>query len=314
MSIFATDLRQISCCVAGCLVCSVPFMILCESKYEDGPLRLALPSHHLRGNSMVSLSIMIPLVVDMVAETINAAVTGRNKMKDQRSVGILNTFERLLFLCGIAIVPMTSILPSTITRWAYICACFQHCQLTLVGGPMSISVRKYDVEYWPVQTTYAILSCLAFGSVFGASTDSDPSSTTASPLINSIQMSSIASILLSFLIFLFCSVQWFRVTIPSLLTRCYVAISRYSREAIELKKRSNRKELGLVPVIYVVVSMAAAILLAFMSTSSRASALGRDNEMYISLMRCIDFYISRSYHAFLEINFKDVQLIILNFI
>lgn len=276
----STYLCQVSFCFVGGLICLLPFMIPHESKIEGGPLRAALPSQENRETSIASVSIMIPLVLDMITEMINSLVTEEKKIKKRRRVGLLNTAERMLFLCGVAVVPMTAFLPTNTPNWAYVYVCCQHCQFTLVGGAINISLCRYEKKYWTVSRTYFILFLLVVGSVTGAFTDNYLLEKKVSTMIFSIQIVSISVILLSILIFICCSMRWLRVTVPILILKFYDFISRKPKECIENTYPNNRHEPLLYPVIYVVVSIAAAITLVALSTSSKGSAYYDSKALY----------------------------------
>lgn len=156
-------------CYVGGACCLLPILLFPQSNVEDSVLRASLPERTIRDSSIAVIALAFPLVMDIIADILNSLLNNDKVCKQTKP--LLTNLEKLLFLIGTIVVPMTSYSQTNSPNWAYMYLCCSQCQKTMAGGAICISLSRYNPQYFNVNLTYFLLIILVTGTIFGAFTD-----------------------------------------------------------------------------------------------------------------------------------------------
>jgi hypothetical protein len=151
--------------------------------------------------------------------------------------GFLNNFEKVLFLIGLIICPITAFFDNT-TNWAYIYVSCNQCQLTFVAGTIMVSLNRYDGKCWTDRATYIVVTSISLAGAIscyhnrGQTIDNHPN-----PGRTKLSLASYGFAYLAAIIFLVCAFRWF-----------------YKTSISQLAKKSNEK-CNYFPLIYVTMGV-----------------------------------------------------------
>ena len=267
--------------VMGSLICLIPLINCRPSAVEESILRYNLSSQMNRDSSVASVALVMPLLMDMLADLFNSFFRNRKYAKIRRNrEALLNSTERSCFLLGTAIIPLVTFLPESTSNWALIYLCCQQSQFILTGGAITMSLTRYDKKYWSESSTYFSLMVLIVGSIFGAFANnylSDEERPAWATLLSYFSW-----ILTIFAVFIFFvnSTKWLIVSLPQLGGRFQ---SPTSRNKLLSKGKSSRSEGNapsmntlFFPVMYVLTSMMASV------ASVVLAAITNGNQNYTS--------------------------------
>ena len=205
-------------CFTGGICCLLPLYICPTSNMELAPLRKAILSQSNRDLSVASLSLIIPLIMDLVTELAYSTwIRGKHDdVKIRVKQSLLNSIERSAALFGTAVVPMTAFFPAQTHNLAYIHACCERCQMVMIGGAVMISLCRYNNKYWTIPRTYVTLILLAIGTITLAFTGNTSDTDTDRGASYIISYFAYSTILASASIFFWCSGLWLYAVIPTI--------------------------------------------------------------------------------------------------
>jgi hypothetical protein len=174
----SNNFYMIFCFISG-LCCFLPLLLGIKSNLEDRPVRDSIgSSFEFSYSSIASIALVIPLFIDVLFDILNSvdqspsAVKKRIKSRSRDArYKFLNITERIMILLGVAVLPMVVFVPTTNPNLALIYVCCCKCQLSWVGGTLSLSLRRYNKEYFPNSFAFIALLNLGFGLVAGAFID-----------------------------------------------------------------------------------------------------------------------------------------------
>ena len=280
---------------------------------ELSPLRWAILSQSNRDLSVASLSLIIPLIMDLVTELAYSSwMRGKDdNVKIRVKQSLLNGIERSATLFGTAIVPLTALFPAQTHNLAYIHACCERCQLVMIGGTVMISLCRYNSKYWTIPRTYVTLIFLAIGTItlaFTANISDTDTSRGANYVISYVAYS---SILASAAIFFWCSGLWLYAVIPTISPESF-GLPRTS----QTEKRQNNNEFSsresnsadhlIFPALYVIVSMTTISMLIILSALYPWVA-GRDERAL--LMHNLSFLLYIAIVSYVSIRMMKFEVV-----
>lgn len=168
-----TNVIQVLICYLGGFFCLIPIYLQPISNLEDSLLRDSLTSVGFRYSSVATLALVIPVFFDTLTDLVfNHYQRGKqNTGNSVVSEGFLNTLEKVLFLSGIVVLPITAFFPESTTNWAFIYVCCNKCQLTFVGGAVIISLSRYNNKCWTNKATYLAVIMLSLGNSLASNID-----------------------------------------------------------------------------------------------------------------------------------------------
>jgi hypothetical protein len=160
-----TNVIQVLLAFLGGFFCLIPLYLQPISILEETLLRHSLKSVGYKYSAVATLTLVLPLFLDCLADLIFNFRKGKpNSDKPIVNEGFLNNIEKLLFLSGIAILPIVSFLPDNTRNLAYIYICCNKCQTVFVAGAVIISLSRYDNKCWTDRETYLAVICISLGS------------------------------------------------------------------------------------------------------------------------------------------------------
>lgn len=260
-----TNTVQVIICLLGGLSCLLPLYVNPVSKLEMSPLRQALPSRSNRDFSVSALSLMLPLLLDLIAEYIISTWKKLRTRSEAAEIhnkkSLLNIIERATALFGAAIVPLCALLPDNTENWAYVHVCCQKCQLVLVAGAVLISMNRYDKKYWTTGHSYFSLFSLVGGTIslsFLGNVENIKTDTT----LYYLSCIAYAFILAGAASFIWCSTLWLNAIVPTLFPLLFEG-------PVESKEMTDKYSVAaahlLFPTLYVAMSITLLSLLILLS-------------------------------------------------
>jgi hypothetical protein len=264
---------QVIMYLLGGISCLLPLYVNPVSKLEMSPLRQALPSQSNRDFSVSALSLMLPLLLDLIAELVISTWKKLRTRSEATTVNdrkpLLNSLERAIALFGAAIVPLCALLPANTANWAYVYFCCQKCQLVLVAGAVQISMNRYDNKYWTAGHTYFSLFSVVGGSIT-LSFLGNAENIEAGATSYCLSYIAYAMILAGAASFMWCSSLWLNAIVPTLFPLFL--------EGQDERKKMTDKYLGLpagaanllFPTLYVTMSITLLCVLILLSALYRS--------------------------------------------
>jgi hypothetical protein len=227
-------------CYLGGFYSFLPLYFEPISYLEETTLRKALESGCVgyKYSSVATLALSVPLLFDCIADSMTNAKRGKHYTGDG---GFLNNLEKVLFLIGLIICPITAFFDNT-TNWAFIYVSCNWCQLNFVAGAIMISLNRYDGKCWTDRATYIGVISLSLATAMAGYHDDAPHYGRTE-----LDLASYGLAYISAIIFLVCAARWFYKIL-------------ISQEA----KKTNEK-CNYFPLIYVTMSVVCVLTLAVLS-------------------------------------------------
>jgi hypothetical protein len=302
-------------CFAGGICCLLPLYICPTSKMELAPLRRAILSQSNRDLSVASLSLIIPLIMDLLTELAYSTwMRGKDDdVKIRVKQSLLNSIERSATLFGTAVVPMTAFFPAQTHNLAYIHACCERCQLVMIGGAVMISLCRYNDKYWTVPRTYISLVLLAIGTITLAFTGNTSDTDTARGASYIISYFAYSTILASAAIFFCCSGLWLYAVIPTISPESFwwPRTSKATETGQENNSNSSTfsssTEQLIFPALFVIVSMTTISMLIILSVMYPGLASFDDRALFIHNFSFLLYIAIVSYVSIRMMKFEVVQ-------
>ena len=299
-----TNNIHILTCFIGGISCLLPLYIYPVSMIEDSLLRTAELSNKNRETAVAALTLLGPLLLDLLTELSNSLFKNSNTAKEmcQPYDGLLNSAERCVFFLGTLLIPATAFFPSTTHNWAYIYLCCQKAQLTLVGGAVTVSLCRYDQKFWTIRLTNMCLFLTIFGTVASAFVDNyDPAMVSKVDVRSLISDISYYCILVAVIIFLYCSMTWLRVVVPMFV--------RWYRSTASIQQPQDSKKLSrlVFPAMYVVTSIMSISLLVTISALYSGIAFYDVDALLLHNMAFIVYLLFISYLSMRMMKYEMVQ-------
>lgn len=204
-------------CFASGLGCCLPLFLGIKSNIEDLPLRQSIMASEGFGFSCIaSIALSIPLFIDVfidISTSIDKSPNiGSNRLKSQSSetakFNFLNISERVLILLGIIVLPLMIVIPKKTPNLALIFVCLFKCQQCWIGGTISLSLSRYNKEYFPNNYLLTLLTSLSIGQVASAFTDNILPTASTSNMLYALDMITLILILVPCIAFLVYSTRW----------------------------------------------------------------------------------------------------------
>ena len=146
----------------GAVVTLLPIWII-PSQIENSSLRRSMTSSdrldvlRFQGSSIALLSLTAPIALDLLLDVAFYGIkqwffveNEKDRMLPKKRDGktdagiSLNRFEKLLFVIGLIITPVTAFLPSTIPNLAAVYSCCRLCSFVLIAGTFNGSCHRYS--------------------------------------------------------------------------------------------------------------------------------------------------------------------------
>lgn len=170
--LLASNATQIFICCIGGLCSFLPLFSNYTSDFENTILRKSLTSgYYFRDSSMASLSLAIPIVIDILLDLTTSVTKKTRGMGRNENKGpcCLNNIEKFMLLGGIISVPLTAFLPYDCPNLGLIFFCCKKYQTVIVTGVVMISLCRNNVKFWSVCNTVfflIVMSASASCSIF----------------------------------------------------------------------------------------------------------------------------------------------------
>ena len=280
-----TNTIQVIICLLGGISCLLPLYVNPVSTLEMSPLRQALPSRTHRDLSVAALSLMLPLLLDLIAElsisTWKRVCTRSEAAKIHQKKSLLNSLERATALFGAAIVPLCALLPDNTANWAYVHVCCQKCQLILVAGAVLISMNRYDNKYWTIGHSYFSLFSLVCGTI-ALSFLGNVENIETNKTFYYLSYVAYAMILAGAASFMWCSSLWLHAIVPKLFPLIWESQDGGKKVTNSYEDSSAVSTHLLFPALYVAMSMTLLSMLILLSAlyNSMASYDGNALKIY----------------------------------
>ena len=299
----STNVFQLIICILSGVCCLLPLAILPESNIESSLLRASLPARLHRDSAIAVLTLIVPLLLDITTDMLTSlfAEAKDTEVRRKAKQALLNNMEHLVFLCGTAIIPMTAFISEDNNSWVYIYVCCRQCQLVLTGGAITISLCRYNQEYWPIRVTYFVLVLLLIASTIGAFTNNYLTKDPPSYAVKTLQTTSYCIFLVAAATFTLCSLRWLRMTIPKVINQC--PFLRPYRDADV--PRPN--ECFLFSAIYVTTSIIAAPSLVLISDIYAGSLNYGVNALFFHNLAFIIYILINTYGSMRMMKYEIVK-------
>ena len=261
-----TNTAQISFGLLGGLCCLLPLILGLKSELEDSPLRNAMESRSNRDAAVASLSISLPILMDIATEII-LSITSSHKLQNVRLSGsssLMNPLERMTFVVGTLLIPITAFLTPETTNAAYIYVCFTKCQLTIVGAAVLASLCRYNEKFFSVRSTYCVLILEIISTVSGTFGSNRGINSSPSLIFDSLSSISNVVALAGAVLLFYLSSKWLLFALPKLCKGPLLQPRGQHNETLANSSRRYDGENLLFPVMYVfsiVVSLSLLIAL-----------------------------------------------------
>lgn len=147
--------------------CLIPLFLETESYIEETSLRKALSSRIYRDSAIAVIALAIPLLMDTIADMFNSFFKKDHNKIDGMYIRLndafvlLNDNEKIVFLVGLLILPITALLPSHTINLGLIYVCCQNFQFMMVAGIVFSSLCRYDRKVWSASITYLCICLVA---------------------------------------------------------------------------------------------------------------------------------------------------------
>ena len=299
----SANVSQLMICILSGVCCLLPLVILPESNIESSVLRASLPARLHRDSAIAVLTLIIPLLLDIITDMLTSLFAKANdtEVRKNSEQVIFNNMEHLVFLCGTAIIPVTAFISEENNRWAYIYISCRQCQLVLTGGAITISLCRYNQEYWPVRMTYFVLVLLLIASTMGAFTNNYLTKDPLSYAVKTLQTTSYCIFIVAAATFTFYSLRWLRMTIPKVINQCPF-LCPYRDANVP-----RPKECFLFSAIYVTTSIIAAPSLVLISDLYSGSLNYGVNALFFHNLAFIIYILINTYGSMRMMKYEIVK-------
>lgn len=248
---------QLGIVILAGIFCLLPLVFYRNSYLEDSILQQSLvKSEVYRELSSAVIALTIPLSMDTFTDIINKCTTvQQDKLKEAPRGFLLNNIESVVFLCGIIVCPIASLLPSSTFNRVFVFMCCYKCQLVLVGGVVMSTLCRYNKDFWTVRNTYISLLLLAFSACSSASVNNLYQNKPVSQTLSNLYFISWFFSLASAVVFLWGCLWWLAVVI-------YPHIKNYFSSRTKNTKNYETEQTNVFfPCLFVGISIVALIIL-----------------------------------------------------
>lgn len=235
-------------CILGAIGCLLPlyFEVSYVEKFE---ISRSLASVEFTIFSAVSFTLTAPLILDQIVELIIYASSNERNIHLKSSIKILflTDVERMLFVFGVLIIHIITVIPVNDLYFTYLC-CLD-CQYVLTVGMVTASINRYDKGFFPTIFLSLSIVFLILSSVIHAFFPTDIFHSYGLPFIFNV----VSSVLLVG-VCLFHLFKIFRKTeISSILYSTYHGIKMESKISYDTNK--NKEDVFVVVYIgYILVT------------------------------------------------------------
>ena len=162
--------------LVGAVVTLLPIWIV-QSQIENSPLRKAMTSSdradvlRYQGSSIALLALLAPIALDLIVDAGfegikqcffvgNEKANMLPKLRDGKNDAAisLNRYEKILFVTGLIITPITAFLPSTISNLASVYSSCRLCSFVFISGTFIASCHRYSPRYTTLTQPLPLLS------------------------------------------------------------------------------------------------------------------------------------------------------------
>jgi hypothetical protein len=161
----------------------------------------------------------------------------------------LNNLEKILFLSGLIVCPITAFFYHSST-WTLIYVSCNKCQLIFVAGAVLISLNRYDSQCWTDRAIYFAVIAIALSCAMSSYFNNIPTIGRSAEWDN-LDFASYLIAYFAAAVFLVCTFKWFYK----------VAKRKFS----QLAKKAACEKCDYFPLIYVTVSVVCVMTFAILS-------------------------------------------------
>ena len=279
-------------CLLGGLFCFVPLIAGPLNDFSASNLPVGLRSQRSRDLAVASVTFATPIFFGILIDMITFFFMRVKSKKIRPHVGqeLLNTQERLGLTGAILVVAIPSLLQIDIPNIVNVWMCLRNCRLTVMGGIISISLCRYDKNFWTISRTCLSLVLLAAASVIGAcainmqSLDGSPAATVVASLILFIGVAN----------FLSCSIRWFLSVSPKIYRRVILVWWSKNDTVLDNSRTSECWQHLLFPLFYV-TSISVASIVLIPSIAIHPSSKSIEDYLFLDSVGIIAFLLFLMY-------------------
>jgi hypothetical protein len=244
-----TNKIQLGLIVLFSFGCLLPLFLGVTSHVEETPLRGALSSSTYRDSAIAMISLAIPLLMDTIADAINSFFRKEHNesiVQLEKGFVFMNDNERMLYMFGLLILPITALFPQDTINLGLIHVCCSSYQFMVCTGLVFASLNRYDKKFWSTRTTYLCICLMGFGTisqtfVLNLKVDGPDSKGVA----NIYQASSICYFATA-LIFYICTARWF-----------FVVILSFCRRQFNIDNKDEERKNIFFPLLFILTILSA---------------------------------------------------------
>jgi hypothetical protein len=234
-----------------------------NSYFEGSKLRPSLQSYIYRDSASMIIALLIPIVLDTLADIADYFSNKKSKVEERGT--FFNIHERMLFVLGIIICPVTGKLisksvtlidslsfsltltfsysfllflckaffPDSMDNLAFIYFCCNKSQLVISYGVLVTSLCRYNEEFWSVRNTYLMLFFMCAGSIIGAFSNNLYAKDESDLTISSVVWTAWSFNIFAVTMFFGCSGRWIFTVVYPKLKHLLSATESREREAFD---------------------------------------------------------------------------------
>ena len=236
-------------CIVGGFCCFFPFLLGQLNDFNATVLSAALSSRRSRDLAVASITLIVPLYMGILTDTITSLSIRDKSKKIRLHVGqeLLNTQERFALACAILVVAMPSAMQSNMPNLANVWMCLRNFRLMLVGGIVNVSLCRYDRNFWSMSKTCTSLALLA-GSTILDSCAINLQSLGDYPVARIVAS---VALLVAVVIFLSCCFRWLRSVCPKVYRGAILILSPKTPSPAKIDRSPKCYKHLLFPLLYV---------------------------------------------------------------
>ena len=240
---------QAAACIIGGFCCFFPFLLGQLNDFSATVLSAALSSQRSRDLAVVSTSLLVPIYMGILTDTITSLFIRDKSKKIRLHVGqeLLNVRERFALACAILAVAMPSTMQSDIPNLVNVWMCLRNFRLMLVGGIVNVSLCRYDRNFWSMSKTSISLALLAASTILD-SCAINLRSLKGYPIAHIVAS---VALLIAVVIFLSCCFRWLLFVCPKIYRGAMVTLSPKTPLSTRNDRSPGCYKHLLFPLLYV---------------------------------------------------------------
>jgi hypothetical protein len=189
--------------------------------------------------------------MDTIADMVNKFFMKKDMKEQIMSEIFLSDIEKVVYLCGVLVLPITTFLTYDSTNAVLIYVCCNRFHLIVVVGVFFASFSRNNREFLSVRSTYFLLVPLLFSTISTVFLLNSPNKPATKSMAFLVKADSMGYVITGLLYFLF-SLRWFAVTyIPR--TAIYFCVKVKDRANERANNSAGRGD-SYIPLLILIAS------------------------------------------------------------